>query len=103
MPIKCKLIEEPLPEQLKPGDMFHRMYENTGRKCLIVILPNGGHFDLTWAAEVGDGTGTWEVSGEAPNITVYPSINALPSVNRPGYHGYLNQGVLSDDLEGRSY
>lgn len=36
----------------------------------------------------------WTVTGEAPNITVRPSINAVGV-----YHGWLTDGVLSDGLE----
>ncbi|MCL5265184.1 MAG: hypothetical protein M1343_08345 [Chloroflexi bacterium] len=40
----------------------------------------------------------WTVTGEAPNITCSPSINAVGA-----YHGFLQNGVLSDDVEGRTY
>jgi hypothetical protein len=39
----------------------------------------------------------WQISGEVPNLT------ASPSILSPGYHGWLQNGVLSDDLEGRAY
>jgi hypothetical protein len=42
----------------------------------------------------------WVVTGEAPNITTMPSINSFAN---PGYHGWLKDGILSDDLEGRKY
>lgn len=42
--------------------------------------------------------GGWSVTGDAPNITMYPSIN-LSGI----YHGFLQNGVLSDDCEGRKY
>lgn len=63
---------------------------------LIVILPNGGRFDLNWAAEVGNGAGTWKVTEEPPNITVEPSINSLHSLRRPGWHGWLKNGDFID-------
>lgn len=40
----------------------------------------------------------WTVSGEIPNITVHPSINIVGS-----YHGWLQNGVVSQDCEGRNY
>ena len=40
----------------------------------------------------------WTVTGEAPNITCSPSINAVGD-----WHGWLRGGVLSDDVEGRKY
>lgn len=38
----------------------------------------------------------WTRTGEPPNITVSPSINYMGF-----YHGWLCEGVLSDDCEGR--
>ena len=40
----------------------------------------------------------WRVTGDPPNLTVTPSINSVGE-----YHGYLTDGVLSDDLDGRAY
>jgi hypothetical protein len=40
----------------------------------------------------------WTVTGEPPRITVQPSINAVGD-----YHGWLIDGVLRDDVEGRRY
>lgn len=45
-----------------------------------------------------DGTSGWTVSGEAPNLTVTPSINAAGE-----YHGFITNGVIGDDLEGRKF
>lgn len=42
----------------------------------------------------GDG---WQVTGEPPNCT------ASPSIGMPAYHGWLRNGVLTDDVEGRAY
>jgi hypothetical protein len=68
------------------------------RPPLFVCLPNGDHFCVdSQVSEPRDGHG-WEVTGEPPHITVSPSINAVG-----GYHGWLQNGVLSDDVEGRQY
>ena len=40
----------------------------------------------------------WAVTGEAPHITCSPSINAVGD-----FHGWLRDGVISDDVEGRKY
>ena len=40
----------------------------------------------------------WVVTGEPENITVSPSINLVGI-----YHGWLQNGVLSEDCEGRVY
>lgn len=70
------------------------------RAPLFVVTPAG-----PWCvdAQSTDGSGQytghgWTVTGEVPNIT------ATPSINMPGrYHGWLTNGILSDDLEGRTY
>lgn len=40
----------------------------------------------------------WTVTGAPPHITCAPSINAIGD-----WHGWLRDGVLSDDVEGRTY
>lgn len=42
--------------------------------------------------------GGWEVTGGAPNITVHPSIDIGGS-----YHGWLQNGVISDDVAGLKF
>lgn len=70
------------------------------RAPLFVETPAG-----TWCVDAvsTDGHGNnnnhgWTVTGEAPTITAHPSIN-IPGV----YHGWLTDGILSDDIEGRTY
>jgi len=70
------------------------------RPPLFVVTPAG-----PWCVDAvstdGNGNNTghgWTITGIPPNIT------ATPSINFPGnYHGYLTNGFLSDDLEGRTY
>jgi hypothetical protein len=90
----------PAPWLLKPGreadlsDAYRAVYAGK-RPPLIVRLPGGaGDFcvDGDYGGEI------WTVTGEAPNITVSPSIHA------PGlYHGWLENGVLSDDGDVRVF
>lgn len=40
----------------------------------------------------------WTVTGKPPDITVSPSINYVGS-----YHGWLQNGVISQDVDGRNY
>lgn len=71
------------------------------RLPLIVCLPNGELFcpDAAYSAREGRPFGPgWTVTGEAPAITVHPSINCVGR-----YHGWLHGGVLSDDVEGRVF
>jgi hypothetical protein len=62
------------------------------------VLPGGYTFCIDSRARrdgkaYGDG---WKVSGEMPNISLTPSINIVGS-----YHGFITNGVISDDLEAR--
>ncbi|WDL96961.1 hypothetical protein [Alicyclobacillus sp. ALC3] len=116
MPWKCRMVEYDPAMKLEIGDMFfaneylqnsvslkhlsaHYLAEPAGRPPLWVMTPGG-----CWCVDErpfvrGEWTdGGWKVTGTAPNIT------ARPSINFPGlYHGWLTDGVLSDDLEGRRY
>jgi len=65
-------------------------------KLLCVRLPGGAIFHPQMPPD-GEAAG-WEISGEPPRITVRPSINWVGR-----YHGWLTDGVLSDDLEGRTH
>lgn len=70
------------------------------RLPLIVRLPGAGDFAIDCrffegGNYYGDG---WTVIGDPPLITVSPSINIVGS-----YHGYIRNGVILDDVEGRKY
>lgn len=79
------------------SDYYHK--NNIKRRPLFVVLP-GKELFLIDGKCWRDGVqyGGWEVSGEAPNITVSPSIN-IGGI----YHGWLQNGVISDECEGRRY
>lgn len=61
---------------------------------LAVVLPSGEHWTMDCPSRDG---GRWTRTGEPPRVTVRPSIATR------NYHGFLTDGVLSDDLEGRTY
>jgi hypothetical protein len=63
-------------------------------RCLMLRLPDGHDWMIDGPSRSG---GKWERTGEPPQIT------ARPSILSPGYHGWLTDGVLSDDLDGRRY
>lgn len=69
-----------------------------GQGCLCVMTP-AGMWPIDGPATGPDGDsrpGVWTRVGEPPAITVSPSINL------PGrYHGFLRDGALTDDVEGR--
>lgn len=67
-------------------------------QCWAVMLPPGRDVGNEWLIDgPSSGGGFWQRTGTAPNIT------ARPSILTPRYHGWLDGGVLSDDLEGRCY
>jgi hypothetical protein len=107
-------FHETRPEKPQVGDMwFEPWYLEDGnrdyylsdrykrewmgkRPPLIVRLPSGRNFSIDGKAKSGsDG---WIVTGDPPKITVNPSINHVGD-----YHGWLQNGVLSDDVDGRKY
>jgi len=117
MPIQCRLIDpETKIGDMKPGDMFYnsRILEykplmdmlspeyirdwHGKRPPIQVMLPNNHLWCVDYKFS-GKENG-WTVTGDAPNITTMPSINSL-CVN--GYHGWLQNGILTDDIEGRTY
>lgn len=69
------------------------------RRPLIVCLPNGELFcpDSAYTNRSPLGPG-WTVTGDAPSITVSPSINCIGR-----YHGWIQNGVITDDCEGRRF
>jgi hypothetical protein len=68
-------------------------HANDPKGPLIVRLP--GNYD--WNTDGPDKKGGyWTREGMPPKVTVTPSIAV------PGYHGYLTNGVLTNDLEGRT-
>jgi hypothetical protein len=65
-----------------------------GRIWSVALPPGGGH-DL-WCIDAPSSTGgRWTRTGEAPNLTVNPSILT------GRYHGWLHDGMLSDSLPDR--
>lgn len=63
-------------------------------RSLSVMLPDKTPWLIDGPSRSG---GKWERSGDVPTIT------ASPSIASKGYHGFLQSGVLTDDLEGRTY
>ena len=59
------------------------------RPPICVIGPNGREWMPDQKSSNGEG---WVVTGDAPNITAHPSINM------PGYHGWLQNGVFSPPI-----
>jgi hypothetical protein len=70
------------------------------RPPLCVRLPSGDEWILDGRTIHADRIGDhgWTVTGAPPALTVSPSINVIGR-----YHGWLRNGVLSDDCEGRVF
>lgn len=86
------------PESLPIGAMFDcpwflPQWAGPDGRCLQVMTP-GGLWVIDGPSSSG---GRWQRTGTPPLITARPSILA------PRYHGWLTDGVLTDDLDGRSY
>ena len=106
MPYTCRLIDfsadsayipEPGDMWFAPGydlsDEYRRDHADT-RQPLWVCLPGRVWFCVD--SNATSGGGGWRVTGEPPRITVDPSINCIGV-----YHGWLRDGVLTDDVDGR--
>lgn len=77
------------PPNAQPGDAWPL------GDAWAVKLPGGAE----WHTDYESGPGLrWDVTGEMPSITVNPSIN-----DDGVWHGWIKDGVISDDVEGRTY
>jgi hypothetical protein len=74
--------------------------EHAHRPPLVVRLPGPVDFCVDqpeWDANGVHGDG-WGCAGEAPNLTLSPSIN-IGGI----YHGWIRDGVITPDCEGRTF
>lgn len=69
-------------------------YAGPDGKAWCVMLP--GQNDWLVYGPSKDGK-KWEITGLPPNITAVPSIGA------PTYHGHIQGGVITEDVEGRKF
>lgn len=75
------------------------------RPPLVVVLPPCDLFILDRAFSTSPTKQGWQISlrselvvGETPQLTLTPSINCVGV-----YHGYIRDGIITDDCEGRRY
>lgn len=66
-------------------------------RCYSVQLPPGGIGDQWVIEQPSANGGGWTRTGEPPDLT------ATPSILTPRYHGWLRDGWLTDDTDGRTY
>lgn len=72
------------------GDFWH----GPDGKSYTIRLPDKTDWCIDGPSSSG---GKWVRAGD------YPKITATPSIASSRYHGFLQNGVLTDDLEGRTY
>jgi hypothetical protein len=73
-------------------------FKSSGRDYLIFIKIPGT--DFGWCPDYlyGGSDHGWTVYGTLPSVTINPSIN-----HEGIYHGWVTNGELTDDIEGREY
>lgn len=113
----CKLIDRDVTTPA-PGDMWYAYYmvqkeligfcrENLlsdeyfrdwyGKRPPVVVMLPGGFEVLVDGRIPGMGRRGWLVTGEPPRISVTPALYS------PHYRGWLQNGTLSEDTDGRGY
>jgi hypothetical protein len=99
---ELRIVDEPIDEagirnwwSASPGDMWPCKYSDhriEGRgPCWIVRMPGNAWVWHTNGESTSEGEGLWTVTGEAPNITVHPSINIGPEI----WHGWIKNGEMT--------
>lgn len=73
---------------LPPGAMWRCTCH--GEKGWLIQLPDGNPWCTLLGSEQGKG---WEVTGEAPKLTVRPSIDHVRS---GGWHGTITNGQMNE-------
>lgn len=87
-------LRETEPGMMWDAPWFADEWHGPDGRCLMMTLPGRDEWVIDGPATNGPG---WKRNGEPPKITTRPSIASKH------YHGWLTDGVLSDDLEGRTY
>lgn len=84
MGIPLRIVDpDDTSRKLEPGDMWR------DHECWAVVLPNRA----IWYSGLPAMSGAhWTTTGEAPNLTVTPSINDLDE--RAPWHGWITNGEL---------
>lgn len=85
-------------EDLRPGAMW---FDDDRLHVKLPGTKHGSDWDIDLGRickERGDITNhpVWTREGEPPNVTAHPSINWVGH-----YHGWLQDGALTSDVEGR--
>jgi hypothetical protein len=93
------VIEHP-SEDTSVGTLTHHTgamwrepkFDRDRREAWVIVLPNRcGCWWTTWDSPQG----MWRVTGEPPNITVHPSINAGDGPGPGNWHGWIKDGAMT--------
>lgn len=107
MPYPLRIRETPnneWPDHIQIGDTFqqvHQLIDGSEVSHWYLVLPNGALWNIY--GKMSDGSKGWDITGDIPKITARPSILSHANGVHGEYHGWLTDGVLSNDLEGRTY
>lgn len=87
------------------SDYYHQ--NNSHRLPLFVVVPTLYLFCLDGQCHSSERGyyGGWTITGTTESVDGRPmTLTCSPSINIGGtYHGWLGNGILSDDCEGRKY
>lgn len=106
LPLAAKLKgvggEKPATYEEAWGMLLSPEFRASGRDYVIFIrLPDGTDWCVDHASSGSLRRGQpqgWTVTGELPTISVTPSINV-----EGRFHGFVTNGVITDDLDGRTF
>ena len=100
MSVRLHIIESPGKSfrwtfKHDPGAMWRNPdLDPDGREAWVIVLPNKA--GVWWTTELAKGTERmWDVTGEPPNITVSPSINAGDGPGPGNWHGWIKDGEMT--------
>jgi hypothetical protein len=105
------------PEEEGGGDYYPREFMEkrmsaafafANRPAIFVVLPDKDNFCVDWAwwsnGVVNEAKAGWNVALlEPPVIGQKLRITLTPSINAPPYHGFITDGVISNDVSGRKF
>lgn len=77
-----------------PGAVFRcEEMDTEGHEAYGIVLPNRA--GIWFTNHIASDGQTWTITGEVPNITVDPSINAGDDSGEEGnWHGWIKDGVM---------
>lgn len=90
----------PFTGEKRIGSTYHTKYADK-RQLIAIWMPGEWVWvpdSMAYSTELGYHGNGWKVEGLLPLITCSPSINAFGT-----YHGFVIDGSITDDCEGRKF